>query len=885
MAKFKRTILTSKAHDLIAKLTAGKADIKFTKIATSDCDYSALTVEEIEKMVRLDNIRQEVLVNGAEIINSSTVSVTASLENTKLTTGYYIKAIGLYANDGTSEILYSVTIATEADYMPAFNNIAPSGIDFEILTEVSNSENINIEISDIVNVSIAQFNDFKNNIATQLNDNANEIETVKTNYAKKTEVNNLASSKAEKVDLDNTNIKVNQNTQELETQKARIDTFTKLAEGSTTGDAELIDARISQSGLVFSNVGGNIRNIDRILNTTVLNYETIANYDYDYISANKDSNEMLYINYNIKKGDVFEIETVCSVNHSVTFTKSNPINKALNNVEVINTTGNVIAKRIIATDSFTSLMFWASDVANLRKIVVKKIVYNNEVLKTSKIGVLDNLFNKVVLINEDITNFENNVVYKSVTLRKGNFYRINVRTKSKNKYSLTGTITNSKTQSETVIINDTKNDTSDFIFYADKTYNYICIYEEHGLANNIHLIVEEIDLTFSNKGKYERIIYVAANDSSDYDKANADIVCTGTNDERIINKAVASLPYGGTIQLFDGNYYFDEFSTMNNSCVFFQNSGYGRTITIRGTTENKSFLSNYGVVIHVTEKAYSVLNDTTTYSVFNSVNEKVPIYQHEAYPNNVNFENFYLFLFNSQKKVVGINGSNLGSMEVNQVGVYNKDYFYYRFNRLKPPTPVEGCIGILSVKAANDEMARISLDCANAGGLWCGMTIKGVEHLIMNTCTSSRNVYGYEFVGRCDKTLTVINCADEGNTHLPVFKGTGSATIIDYCIERLHDEVIPDDPNGIVEPFATEDTTNGWKGFLSYRVQGNALGVNKFWKDGHGKGFKTVNLDNNLCGTTRPTNPDYLCEFFDTSTNKMLRWNGTNWVDGMGNIE
>ena len=169
MAKFKRTILTSKAHDLIAKLTAGKADIKFTKIATSDCDYSALTVEEIEEMVRLDNIRQEVLVNGAEIINSSTVSVTASLENTKLITGYYIKAIGLYANDGTSEILYSVTIATEADYMPAFNNIAPSGIDFEILTEVSNAENINIEISDIANVSIAQFNDFKNNITTQLN--------------------------------------------------------------------------------------------------------------------------------------------------------------------------------------------------------------------------------------------------------------------------------------------------------------------------------------------------------------------------------------------------------------------------------------------------------------------------------------------------------------------------------------------------------------------------------------------------------------------------------------------------------------------------------------------------------------------------------------------
>ena len=671
---------------------------------------------------------------------------------------------------------------------------------------------------------------------------------------------------------------------ELDVERKRIDNLTRLGEGSTTGDAELTDGRISQSGIVFPNIGDNIRNIDKILNTTVLKYETIANYNYDYISANKDSNGMIYINYNINAGDVFEIETECNVEHSVTFTKSIPINKALNNIELIKTNASIKAKRFVAGDSFTSLMFWASDTTNLRKIIVKKLVYNNDVLKTSKVGDLSNLFDRKTVINEYITGYTNNIVYRPITLRKGNYYKINVRTKVKNKYSLVATLTNSKIQSETTITNDTKNDTSNFIFYADKTYSYLRIYEEHGIDNNLHLKVEEIDLKFINKGKYERIIYIAASDSSDFDKANADLVCTGSNDERIINKAIASLPFGGTIQLFDGNFYFDEFSTMNNSCVYFQNSGHGRTITIKGTTENKSFLSNYGVVIHVTEKAYSTLNDTTTYSVFNSTSEKVPIYQHEAYPNNVNFENFYLFLPNSQKKVVGINGSNLGSMEVNQVGVYNKNYFYYRFNRLKPPTPVEGCIGILSVKGANDEMARISMDCANAGGLWCGMTIKGVEHLIMNTCTSSRNVYGYEFVGRCDKTLTVINCADEGNTHLPVFKGTGSATIIDYCIERLHADVIPDDPKGNTDPFASEDTSAGWKGFLSYRVQGNALGVNKFWKNGQGKGFKTINLDNNLAGTTRPTNPDYLCEFFDTSSNKMLRWNGTNWVDSMGNI-
>lgn len=673
---------------------------------------------------------------------------------------------------------------------------------------------------------------------------------------------------------------------EVDVERKRIDSLSKLGEGSTTGDAELIDARISQSGKTYSNVGENIRNIDSLLTTSVLSYDTIVNYNYEQIVANRYSNGMLYVKYNIKKGDIFEIETEVESNNnnSVTFTKAIPIIKTMSNVEVINTNGSTIGKRVIATDNFNAIQFWSNDVTKLRKVIVKKINYKNELLRTSKIGVLDDLFKKTTILNSDIGGLTSNLKYEPVKIKKGCYYRINVRTNVKNKYSISATIVDSKVQTETIIIADTTEDTTDYIFYADKNYNYIRVYEEKNQSNNVHLIIEEIDLTFANKGKYERIIYIAGHNSSEYDKANADLVCTGTNDELVINKAVASLPYGGTIQLFDGEYNFDSFSTMNNSCVFFHNTGYGRTITIRGTTENKSFLSNYGVVINVTEKAYSTIKEGMEYSVFNGDSVKLPIHQVEVFANNVNFENFYLFLYNSQKKVIGINGSNFGSMEVNQVGVYHRLYFYYRFNRVRPETPVEGCIGILSVKGANDEMARISMDCANSGGLWCGIKIKNVEHLIMNTCTSSRSVYGYIFEGRCDKTLTVINCADEGNRHLPLFKGTGSSTIIDFCIERLHDDVIPFNPNGNLEPLATEDTTNGWKGSISYRIQGNALNVFKFWKDGHGRGFKTVNLDNNLCGTTRPSNPDFLCEFFDTTSNKMLRWNGTKWVDPMGNI-
>lgn len=113
---------------------------------------------------------------------------------------------------------------------------------------------------------------------SQLNENTNEIEdtktdleVIKTNYAKKTDVNSLASSKAEKVDLQATNA-------ELATQKARIDTFTKLSEGSTTGDAELADIRTKSDGTISVSSGDAVRNQIK----SIVNFNGTDIYKYDY---------------------------------------------------------------------------------------------------------------------------------------------------------------------------------------------------------------------------------------------------------------------------------------------------------------------------------------------------------------------------------------------------------------------------------------------------------------------------------------------------------------------------------------------------------------------------------------------------------------------------
>lgn len=52
---------------------------------------------------------------------------------------------------------------------------------------------------------------------------------------------------------------VNNNTQNIAVNSSRIDSFTALGSGSTTGDAELIDGRIGYDGFTYSNIGDAIR--------------------------------------------------------------------------------------------------------------------------------------------------------------------------------------------------------------------------------------------------------------------------------------------------------------------------------------------------------------------------------------------------------------------------------------------------------------------------------------------------------------------------------------------------------------------------------------------------------------------------------------------------
>lgn len=84
-------------------------------------------------MTGIGTIKQEEKVASVVRKNGSNVTVSASFSNQTLGQGYYVRNLGLYANDPQAgEILYSISVADEstatADYMPPFNGIGVSSL-------------------------------------------------------------------------------------------------------------------------------------------------------------------------------------------------------------------------------------------------------------------------------------------------------------------------------------------------------------------------------------------------------------------------------------------------------------------------------------------------------------------------------------------------------------------------------------------------------------------------------------------------------------------------------------------------------------------------------------------------------------------------------------
>lgn len=122
--------------------------------------------------------------------------------------------------------------------------------DYESLRRMVIDENIQVKLNEKIEQNKNEINKKVNNETFQ-----NKVD----------EINSQLDTKANKVDL--------------KSLEARMDSFTSLPEGSTTGDAELIDARIGADGVTYNNIGEAIRTNDKIIDNKVSNLQKGLSYN------------------------------------------------------------------------------------------------------------------------------------------------------------------------------------------------------------------------------------------------------------------------------------------------------------------------------------------------------------------------------------------------------------------------------------------------------------------------------------------------------------------------------------------------------------------------------------------------------------------------------
>ncbi len=406
-------------------------------------------------------------------------------------------------------------------------------------------------------------------------------------------------------------------------------------------------------------------------------------------------------------------------------------------------------------------------------------------------------------------------------------------------------------------------------------------------------------------------VCVSAQNSTDFAKQNSDYVCTGKNDELVIQSAIDDcMKNDKNLYFFNGIYRIDSFYDFKDdgpkTALRFPNGH--RDFKIVGQNLEYGCQRRYdnGVVFYVGREALEELDGDMSADVMRSEWTKRGI-QNGA---SLNIENIVIILANNQHAVRCVDLRRTDRAEVKNMVLisYGDDIAPDSAVGLNvaAKVPVPGCIGLTMTDGSNYMYSNYTN--VQAIGFYEGIQVGG-EHVVCINCGGSMGVYGFTFgnyESNCGSNhpITLINCLDERNIHLPYFGkwcgddkrgggrliGNQEVTMISFNIERVEKHT----PGGKLGDCMREEIPGTWRGNIQYTAQPDWNAINsvdtQLWEnDGSGSGFITRNnAHKSMCTTQERLSyyPSLGQQVFDTDLNKMLICidpHNKKWVDFMGN--
>lgn len=286
--------------DKVPLIQEGTGISTSSNVVTIECDEQ-LTTTSGKTLIELQFIdkvtsKKKATFNLVLIVVSSTLEVDRSISKATYTLLEELENKLDQASDffenideaitANNNLIKSITTGTELNNNLNSHISTGTTLNTELEINIPLATNINEDLETTIPIGqtlLDSLEDFENqhadvaDISNQLaNINASLNETTQEIY------NDLNSAK------EALNIKDSELQQEIATERARIDSFTTLAEGSTTGDAELIDARIGVDGTTYANVGDAIRTQikDNITEYVALPFTLTAGFYIHYLTGN-----------------------------------------------------------------------------------------------------------------------------------------------------------------------------------------------------------------------------------------------------------------------------------------------------------------------------------------------------------------------------------------------------------------------------------------------------------------------------------------------------------------------------------------------------------------------------------------------------------------------
>lgn len=233
----------------------------------------------------------------------------------------------------------------------------------------------------------------------------------------------------------NSQIKEKVNQVDLEVQKSRIDNLTTLAQGSTTGDAELIDGRVGANSFVYNNIGSAIRTQFEFANEKI-SENTDLLLKYDSILKSLENNNELTVSsrkidnlLNIKSYKYSDDNFSITINNNI-ITVNGSLNdytyiKLTNDVDICQGSSGGSKKYLWTQESYNGVTIGKK--YSLKGFVLGGTAVNNngdDVLQYVVASGRDMNYNSLLSAKKGLVTLENDIAYIQLYLFPGTYNNV-----------------------------------------------------------------------------------------------------------------------------------------------------------------------------------------------------------------------------------------------------------------------------------------------------------------------------------------------------------------------------------------------------------------------------------------------------------------------------